>query len=440
MLNCNRMRKLIGVIFLLLFSLFLSAQVYTTKGTQFWTSFMTGSSSRGSYSLIFSADSACDVKIESLKNNWEKNIHLEANSVDTIQIPYSFACADRYNKSFQKGLRITSSDTISVYARYYLTASSDIACVLPEETLSDEYIVQSYPSKMMEAQFLILATQDSTIIDIAPSCDVSAGYSQKRHIALRLNSGEVYQVHGVGDDISGSRIKARDNKKIAVINGSSLGFVPDDHESGDHIFEQALPVRAWGYRFVVVNTINRPANRVRVTASVDSTRVMKNNVWAATLKAYETYEFEILEEEKTYFIETSAPCIVYQYMVGWSYMSRRDDPKSVIGDPSMCQVLPLDFKLRKSVFATYNEGTTRYHRIAIVVNTFDVSTVRLDGNDISAYFMPVQGNPNYSYTRLNILPGKHELHSTNGFIAQVYGYGVYESYLYYLGFDAFIPD
>ena len=430
------MRQFLAAILFLSVSLSLQAQTFSTKGMRFWVSFMAGSNSRGMYSLILSAEENCVVRIENPDTDWTREIRLRAYSVDTVRIPHPVTYAESHNTMLEKSLLVTSSAPISLYSRYYAQASSDITCILPENNLGSQYIVQAYKNRAKEAEFLVLSTTDNTIVEIQPSCDISGDFSPDDTIRVHLNKGQVYQVCATKGDISGTSVRSTRGEKIAVFNGSSLGFVPDTHESGDHIFEQALPLYAWGNEFIVVNTINQPANRIRITAKKKNTRVMWNNQLLTTLNAHETYEYELTEAEKTGYISTSSPCIVYQYMVGWSYRTSVNDPNTTIGDPSMCLVLPLKYKNRRAIFATYNEGTTGYHRVAVIVKTSDVSTTELDGNDISSFFMPVQGNPDYSYTRLNILSGTHLLRCNGGFIAQVYGFGIYESYLYHLGFDS----
>ena len=185
------MKKFFGIILFLIIPLFLSAQTHSSKGTRFRMSFMAENNIlQGTYNLILSTEKSCHIKIKSSDTTWKKELYLGENCTDTIQVPPSVAVAERYNRIINKSLEITSSDSISLYAQYHLTASFDIGCILPESELGSEYIIQAYPNKAGDAQFLVIATQDSTIIDIYPSCIVSGNFSKIKPIKLRLDLGK----------------------------------------------------------------------------------------------------------------------------------------------------------------------------------------------------------------------------------------------------------
>ena len=428
-------------------------QSVTTQGTEFVTAFIQNSShsageSGFELSLMVSAKRACSVTVRNPNSTWTTTFNVNANSTYKCIIPSAqhTQCylTETTASAVNKGLLITSTDTISLYSSNFASASFDGSIVLPTTALGNEYIVQCYPPVINTSEFSITATEDNTIVDITPSVSVSAGttHSANSTFNVSLNRGQSIFMKstttGSAGDLSGTRIVARDCKKIAVNCGDYLTDVPSNAEYADHIYEQAYPVTSWGKKFVITNTLQnastgRSKDYVRVTASANNTTIRKNNTLLSTINAGQTYEFYLTSSEKAAYIETSNPCAVYMYLVS------QNAGGSSLGDPSMVWVAPLEQRINSIVFNTFYPSVSasnapEVHIVNIVAETANTSQIRLDGSAITGW-ETVTGNTNYSFARKVISHAAHSITSTggNGFIAHVYGIGNVVSYAYSVG-------
>jgi hypothetical protein len=270
--------------------------------------------------------------------------------------------------------------------------------VLPTTALGNEYIVQCYPPVINSSEISITATEDNTIVDITPTVSINAGgtHSANSTFNVSLNRGQSVFMkststgnNGANGDLSGTRIVARDCKKIAVNCGDYLTDVPYNAEFADHIYEQAYPVTSWGKKFVVTNTLQnastgRTKDCVRVTASANNTTVRRNYTLLATINAGQTYEFQLTATEKSAYIETSNPCAVYMYLVSKSAGGSSN------GDPSMVWIAPLEQRINNIVFNTFEpsvhaENAPNVHIVNIVAETANTSQIRIDGSAITGW-------------------------------------------------------
>ena len=448
-------RLLIFIIMLLASSLAYSQQQsVTTQGTEFFAVFMqnstyTAGGSDLELSLMVTSKRACSVTVRNPNSTWTTTFNVGANTTYKYVIPsnqHSQCYLTSTSSSAQnKGLLITSTDTISLYSSNFASATFDGSLVLPTSALGNEYIIQCYPPVINESEFSITAVEDNTTIDVTPSVSLYAGgtHTANSTFSVTLNRGQSVFMQstttGANGDLSGTRIVARNCKKIAVFNGDYSTRVPASaNQFADHIYEQAFPVTSWGKKFVVTNTLQnsssgRTYDRVRITASTDNTVIRKNNTQISTINAGDTYELQISASEGSAYLETSYPCAVYMYLVSKSYGG------SSLGDPSMVWVAPLEQSINSIVFNTfypdiYAENTPSTHIVNIVAETSNTGQIRLDGSAISGW-STVSGNTNYSYARKVISHNAHSLTSTggNGFIAHVYGIGNAVSYAYSVG-------
>ena len=446
-------KYIITILILLATSLAYSQhQSVTTQGTEFFTAFIQNSShtageSGFELSLMVSAKRACSVTVRNPNSTWTTTFNVAANSTYKCIIPSAqhSQCylTEATASAVNKGLLITSTDTISLYSSNFASASFDGSIVLPTTALGNEYIVQCYPPVINTSEFAITATEDNTIVDITPSVSLSAGttHTANSTFNVSLNRGQSIFMRstttGANGDLSGTRIVARDCKKIAVNCGDYLTDVPSNATYADHIYEQAYPITSWGKKFVITNTLQnastgRSKDYVRVTASTDNTAIRKNNSLLTTINAGQTYEFYITSSEKAAYLETSNPCAVYMYLVSESAGG------SSLGDPSMVWIAPIEQRINEIVFNTFEPSVSasnapEVHIVNIVAETANTSQVRLDGSTITGW-ETVTGNTNYSFARKVISHTAHSITSGgNGFIAHVYGIGNVVSYAYSVG-------
>ncbi len=420
------------IVFLVIFfsqSQFIFSQAPSTQGKEFWVSFLKNYDGNSDLKLIISGKNNCSGIIKNgSTNSVISTFTITAGKLTNISIP------NNYSSSFSEkieelGIIVSSTDTISLYASNYLPYTFDVSDVLPTNSLSDTYRIQTYPSDIAGSEFMVLATEDNTIVDITPTVPTSAGRLSGQVFSITLNKGQTYQVlsQSSSGDFSGTYIKSRNNKKIAVFNGNVCARVPSGCSACDHLFEQALPVSYWGKHFAVTNSVGRAYDRVRVTASKDGTKIYKNGTLQSTINKGETYECAVSSNELSCYIETSEPSAVYQYFVGVNCGG------SDIGDPSSVWLSPIEQKIDEITFGTFETPTTQSHYVNIVTDKKGVSSMRLDGNDISSDFSTLSGNELMAFARIPISYGAHNLKNSSGFTAFVYGYGNAESYGYSVG-------
>lgn len=431
------------------------AQDTSTQGTEFWVSYMgnghkyhTGAPNSDWIltQLLISGKRDCSGTINNPQTGWSTDFTVHANTITTVEIPESQAYVDELSEQkLNKGLQIITDDTVSVFCTNIAHLSFDASYVMPIQSLADEYIVQTYDQSSAPAQsfvkrnqtsaFLVMATEDNTTIDITPAVKTLNGHSAGQTFTVTMNKGQVYQVRSDNSDgnsqrdLSGSRVFAHDGKPIAVFNGNTLTCIPQRESSYDHIFEQAMPIRSWGKKFVVTSSLQREKDYIKVTSASDNNNVFKNGQQIATLQAYESYIFEMPNQEGSCFLETTNPSAVYLYHTSRDGSSR--------GDPSVLWIAPIEQRIDEITFTTFNDdeyASIDDHYVNIIVNRNDIGNVYLDGSPLPTdQFHNVNGSDLYSYARKKIQHGVHHLECFGGFNAHVYGFGIAKGYAYLVG-------
>lgn len=455
------MRKIIAI-FMLLFLIAASAEAQnSTQGKEFWLSFMQNGYKYyyGSWvetQVMVSAKHACSGTITNPRTSWSKPFAVDDETIVVLSIPED----QGYNENNEGvpsdfGLLLTATDTVSVFIANCATNSFDASFVLPTESLGSDYILQgdiqsrsktgAYQLQETSA-FLIVAAEDNTVIDIVPSVTTIDGHAAASSYTIRLDRGQSYSMRSNYDsserDLSGTAINARSSKKIAVFNGNTLTNIPGDAETGhDHIFEQALPIKTWGQKFVITGSFSRTRDQVRVTAGNDNDTVWCNGTYQTTLERGQTFTFWLYSSVSgshpfgggSCFVETSQPSQVYMYNTTGGDSAA---PSEENGDPSMVWIPPVEQKIDKITFCTFSHSQAPIdnHYVNIVVENESVDDVYLDGNLVDAgLFIPLIGNENYSYAQLEITHGIHHLSCEWGLIAHVYGFGYHKGYAYCVG-------
>ncbi len=396
-------------------------------------------------------------------------------------------------QTFNKSLKITSDVDVSVFAAIRYEYAMDASNILPITALQTEYITQDYPPfangspSTSYSNFCILATEDNTEVEITPYAKTYDGKPAKKPFTIKLpKAGDVYyvvseqstEVNNYSSDshlksLSGSHVKCTNGKKIAVFNGNICTRIPNGSSDRDITYEQAMPIDYWGTEFVVTRSIDKHANRIRITAMQDETTITINGVQVSkTLSARETVEYELAVKadissaakgnnlpsanqiiDSVMTIQSSCPVAVYSYDTGNAYKSKTaTETASGDGAPSMTWVSPLEQRIKNITFGAMHTDRTKDHFINVIVRTEDVEKVVLnkldEGGKPETYnwlpsnlFTIVPKMPEYSYARVQLNSTRdagetYNLQSPQGFIAHVYGNGEDESYAYSAGSSA----
>ena len=429
------------------------AQDATTQGKEFWLSFIANgfkyhpdvpSTGWVRLQLIVSAKRDCEGTITNPNTGWTRDFTVEANDVFSIDLDEEQVYIENseYERVVNKGLKITTTDTVSVYCANIATYSFDASFVLPTPGLADDYIIQTYDQSTgsydPSSAFVIVATEDDTEIDITPSVNTLGGHQANQTFSITLNAGEAYQVRSNMSqgqrDLSGTRVTAHDCKKIAIFNGNNLTLIPTTAFSdSDCVFEQAMPVRSWGKKFVVTSSLDRNEDYVKITSASDGNEIRRNGTVIQTLNANQSYVFKLNSSAKSCYLETSQRSAVYLF--------NSSSNGSGNGAPSMVWIAPIEQRIEEITFSTFNYNHNNVnisnHYVNIIVESQDVGQVYLDNNLLpSGQFEPVEGNNRYSFYRKRIDHGVHQLNCPNGFNAHIYGFGDARGYAYMAGSKA----
>ena len=486
----------------------------STEGKDFWVTFMQADQNDHSddadeaitLALTVSAKEACEVTFTNPITGETLSETLAAGDIREVSFYTGdgsktartrtdsrkalVTCYTIYPDSADRSaIHVESTGTISLFASNRRSKSFDATNVLPTPSLLDEYLIQTVPpsdheNKPQGTHFCIIATEDNTVVDYCPTeytqrirsvfeeaashyvLDPADSALLNFHIGDTLHTpvlqkGQVWYVwtgkqSGGTGDFSGTWIKARDKKKIAVFQGAPHTNLPDQIRDRDHLFSQAMPVAYWGNTFVITSSLTRGRDIVRVMAREDGTQVFVNGDLKHTFNfstdRKRTFQFEIgansvycsdknhkgdlpapLVADSSCFITTSCPAATHIFMVSNTYDNKINGVESTgKGDPAMVWVNPIEQRINDITFATYGSSNTHYFNV--VTDRAGVASMKLDGADISAAFSPVTGSNNeWYFARKNITYDTHHLTGDNGFIAHVYGYGDKESYGYSAG-------
>ena len=434
----------------------------------------------------------------------------EWHEFTTTDIPYQYWYPDDMKTiaDFSKyadvtkpwGIKVNSNHNISVSAVVRANYGMDASNVLPTSALRSEYYIQDFfPEYNIdeEVQFTgpaitmatILATEDNTKIDIYPTGNTYGKNNAGTAIpTITLNKGEIYYLLGADKAlISGTRIVAQDNKPIAVFIGDPITRLPAGVGARDALYEQAMPTDFWGTQFVVTRSLEKDANFIGITATMQGTQIYLDGISTPIsindgrgLNSGETYWIELYSPEDdnnpytknssklkysnevlhisqdALYIESSCPVAVYSYDTGNSYKGNNTENLSGHGDPSSVWIAPIQKKIKKITFGTCTTSKTKAHFLNIVTETASCQNTSLTGYyfannrtfpvDISdsITWNPVDGNAKLSYARVKLeakdasgqaaLPlDVFTMENTSGFIANVYGNGEDESYAYSAG-------
>lgn len=470
------------------------AEGQSTEGKDFWVTFMQADQDPNNeltLSLSISSREDCQVTISNPYTGYSEQVNVTANNMALVEL-YSGNVLAAYARSAMEtstkvcyavnsekvdtcAIHVTATANISLFATNYKRATFDATNVLPTASLLDEYIIQTYTpsdhggvSATQGGHFAIIAAEDNTIVDYCPTEETEAITAAKSTYAFTngvgmsdeelalanwqkgdtlhtpvLMKGQVYYVWtGKKDkdpgDLSGTYVKARNGKKIAVFQGNPHTNIPYQTKERDHLFSQAMPTRYWGNTFVLTSSAGRHVDYVRILALNDGTEVRINGNlvhtfnFATDKKHY--WEFKIGDQgdyakNGSCVVTTSCACATHLFLA-----SKKADNVSD-GDPAMLWVNPIEQQIDQVTFATYSSknGTTAHY---VNVVTDQPSTMSLDGASIQSNFSLVDGSTTYYCAKISLgnTASSHTLKSNGAnFIAHVYGFTSNESYGYSAG-------
>jgi len=421
-------------------------QGFTTKGTDFWFGFMenylgddTASTDRMKVYIttdFLPASGTVSVPL----GGWSQNFNVASNSTTEITIPTAVAMCTATDAIENKGVHVTSDNAVSVYQLNYVQYTSDANIIIPITSLGKRYRTTTYqPSSAVAtwtevsvSELVVVAAYDSTVIRIVPKCNTQGGHGANVPFTVTLNQGEVYPIKSYPSSsysLTGTLIEidttaVNNCKTFAVFSGNLCGFVPGDSCCCNHICEQMMPINSWGKQYVTVPLKTRASDVFRIVGQQNGTIFTINGGPPHGVNAGGFDEEDI---SVATFIDSNYPISVAQF----SKSAGTDG--NVNSDPFMIMINPLEQTIKRIVFNSFVTPIISSYYVNIVSKTAYTNLVTLDGASISSSFSTVSGNTLYSYAQVTISQGNHILSSDSGLIANVYGYGWYETYGYIAG-------
>ncbi len=467
----------------------------TTEGTEFWVTFMSNSgAAQGDvdamnlYLYATSNDKEATVTI-TYYNGTSEQFTVAANEQKEYPVKneYAYINNSEGNQTTQRGVKITSSQPISLYATNKHTSGKyDATNILPTKALYNEYIVQTYRADEYATEFAVVATQNNQRVKIKIKKTTIDQPKYNNNIIdtitneckeydlpeLTLNAGETYMFRSTeknnGNDLikvttslAGSTICS--NAPLALFIGGQSVKIPSDPEN--HIFSQAYPTDKWGKTFIITPTYYMVYDYVQFSACLDNTRIYRDGVYIATINKSKNYIDTIKSDLYystandyiknkvtykpnivTYTTDKITECFLYATSQSANHPSyngielnglNKDEDGEVVanitfdnGAPALTPIIPQEYGMNQTRFATFTQTNTELkHYVNIVTLTSEVGGMRLDNNDdIVSEFKTIEKNPNYSYVIKEVTNTSHCIKNINSginstFTARVYGLG-----------------
>ena len=443
----------------------LSAQDFSNKGKDFWVGYGSHVSmysglglpleSGGSQDMVlyFTSDRDATVKVEIPSVGYLRTYTVLANTVTVSDpIPKSGTQDARITSEGKsdKGIHITSDFAIIAYAHIYNNSISGASLLFPTNTLGRSYYSINYKQESNSPNSYcytyVVATEDSTNVEIILSANTVGGNKPGDTIKVALNKGQIYNVFGkvltsspsrsTGEDLTGTLIRSvatatSSCKRIGVFSGSGKIYISDNNaRTADNYIQQALPANAWGKKYLTVPTAKMPINIFRIAVS-DTNAVVKVNgstLSPATLQNKFFYEFQ---SNVPNIIESDLPIMVAQYITTTGSYSNFNNNN---GDPEMIYLSPIEQTISKVTINStpFANIVDSLHYVNIVLPKSVTASLKVDGVT-PTNFTTHPGDANFVYYQVNLGSGSHTIVADSGFNAIAYGYGSVETYGYNAG-------
>ncbi|MDR0413860.1 MAG: gliding motility-associated C-terminal domain-containing protein [Prevotellaceae bacterium] len=468
------------------------------SGKDFRMGFMENSPSGKSSLQLYATTNYKGAKVQVLDgegNVLRKDVFLAQNAVVQVydsnekspeelrrEAGYSYA----YQEVGRKSLWVTSDSAVTLYAYNAQETTSELTNIMPAAALGDEYFTVSHGGvSRPEEEILVVSVEDSTWVTITPSGRtygrLNGTESREGGLSYTVfldSAGSTYLIRGQQEsegfsleDLSGTHVKG--SKPVAVFSGSRCALVGSGEDcatSCDHLFEQMLPLRAWGSEYALVTT-SLPSNLYRIVASQDSTEVEVTDndgkVNTVELHQGESALYRLTEQRlpggtttKPGYAhirvngENASKKPVQVVLLSESYGclgeegNRKDDG---VGDPFLAALGPVDRGIFEATFAPvklWSKGGNSNnekdkHYVTVIVKTEHKESTLAEWmsrgkpvDTLRGYQWVEMEGTGYSYFTAEVVQNRdnnYRLRNPYGFTAYAYGFGYYESYGYLIG-------
>lgn len=404
------------------------------EGRDFWLTFPgnyapdTNNPVRPELCFIGPGGASVNVSIPGL--GYVTNFIIPAVNKYGVRLPVTADLGDLNDAITNKGIHVSATSEVRVYAFNLVHYTSDSYLALPSAVLGTEYVVLGFGNThsgvppLNGTQFAIVGCESNTLVRIIPSVDTGVRPAGVAYIIM-LQPGECYQLRNTGgapNDLSGTLIKS--DKPIAVFGGHQVANVPSSGGwFADHLVEHLLPLNTWGNDFYTAPLATRTGgDTFRVLAGYNSTTVFLNGAPIGTI---DRGKFLQLSLAAGAHIQSDRPVLLAQYANSADF----DPPAGSFsqGDPFMAQVQATRHYIQGYAICTpTNDFPANY--VNIVVPTVSAGTIQIDGLPVGVANFTVIAGTAYSYARRPVNAGFHFVTGGMPFGLTVYGWDEYESY------------
>ncbi|XP_060567456.1 uncharacterized protein LOC132726197 [Ruditapes philippinarum] len=312
-----------------------------------------------------------------------------------------------------RGIYLTTSHDVSVYATNYNEGSADSFLVLPVSAIGQYYTVAAYEPLRSENIFIMVVATNST----------TQGYINDGNSLhnFTLNQLDVFQFTTV-IDIQGMSVTS--DKPVTVISGTKCANIPHGVGYCDIITEQMLPLQALDNIYIVPPTPPKEAYELKVThfnSSVTDSTCFHNI--SKTVCRHDSSVFIRMGNTPTVVVSKSI-ISVFQFGFGKLY------PKVNIGDPFMTVIQGLQNFLNAYYFAIPSVYINASNHISVIIPKVNMDGLILDESNLTDaqedIFNVSAPLDNYTVLIMNVSFGFHHIYHINSnvkFGLQVYGLG-----------------
>uniref|UniRef100_A0A672F8Q3 Fc fragment of IgG binding protein n=1 Tax=Salarias fasciatus TaxID=181472 RepID=A0A672F8Q3_SALFA len=226
------------------------------------------------YIMAAQADAKVTVQVPSLYFKEEKT--LKAGEATIIKLPGAAELADS-KRSFNT-VHIEASANVAVMSLSSKKNTADTSVIYPMSEWGTEYFVftpTGSPGGTFK-EFSVINGKESNQVVISPRASIrfeGRVYSAGRQMVIDLKPYENVQLLSEGD-LSGTEVSAQ--QPIAVFSGHTCTW---EFSKCNHVYEQLLPVSAWGSSFMVPPLSFQPKyDNVYIQASQPTKVTIKNGM------------------------------------------------------------------------------------------------------------------------------------------------------------------
>lgn len=317
-----KMGRTIGI--LALFLTFYKTEVFAQTDTEFWfvaPDITVGHSDSPIFIRISSGDQSASIEVTMPAADIAlSKVFLSPNQTISIDLtPNIFNIeTSRYNAIMRTGIKITSTTPVTAYYEVNRRNNNDIFVLKGKNALGQRFIIPAQTQYINEpnlipsahSMFLIVASENSTVVNITPANNGVLGHPANEPFRVKLNTGETYAVRksisAAPGVLGGTQVDS--SKPIAITICDDSVF---DDPCFDLLGDQLVPVAVLGQEYVALKGSLDATEWVFVTAVEDDTKLFFEGKEEAevTLGMGEVFQYPV--EDKSIHILGSKPIYVF---------------------------------------------------------------------------------------------------------------------------------